>query len=281
MKLEDMVGRKVSPEPWAEGEKIPWDDPGFSERMLKEHLSQDHDMASRRGAMIDLHVSWIHETCLHGRPSRVLDLACGPGLYSQRLAQLGHRCIGIDFSPASIAHAQSQAAEAGLEIEYSCEDIRTAEYGDNFDLAMLVFGEFNMFRKNDAEQLFSRIHKALNSGGHVLLEPQTYHAIEKEGKGPACWHTEPAGLFSPDPHIWLDEHFWHDDCHASTTRYYIIDTQTGSVERYASTTQAYPDDDYDQLLSKAGFSAIKKFPSLTGSKDHQHEGLFTLMAKKA
>lgn len=123
MKLENLITREMPPKPWAEGEKIPWDDPGFSERMLKERLSQNHDMASRRQTMIDLHVSWINETCLHGRLSRILDLACGPGLYSQRLAQPGHACVGIDFSPASVAYAQSQAERAGLTISYVCGDM--------------------------------------------------------------------------------------------------------------------------------------------------------------
>ncbi|EOI1394309.1 hypothetical protein ACMGOD_005528 [Klebsiella oxytoca] len=32
----------------AEESKIPWDEPAFSQRMLANHLSQDHDWASRR-----------------------------------------------------------------------------------------------------------------------------------------------------------------------------------------------------------------------------------------
>ena len=43
--LLDLIRREAAPEPWAEGEKIPWDDPGFSRRMLEEHLSQAHDAA--------------------------------------------------------------------------------------------------------------------------------------------------------------------------------------------------------------------------------------------
>lgn len=33
-----------------------------------------------------------------GNPTRILDLGCGPGLYTSRLARLGHCCVGIDFS---------------------------------------------------------------------------------------------------------------------------------------------------------------------------------------
>ena len=47
------------------------------------------------------------------RGARVLDLGCGPGLYTTRLAKLGHTCVGIDFSPASIAYAKAEAEHYG------------------------------------------------------------------------------------------------------------------------------------------------------------------------
>jgi len=63
------------------------------------------------------------------------------------------------------------ALQAGLEIDYVCADIRAADFCDGFDLAMLVFGEFNVFTRDDAEQLLVKTYKALKPGGHVLLEP--------------------------------------------------------------------------------------------------------------
>ena len=97
MSLLEVAGRQPVGEPWVEGEKIPWHDPDFSERMLAEHLSQSHDAASRRFDRIDRHVAWIHRELLEGVPTRVLDLGCGPGLYTSRLARLEHECVGIDF----------------------------------------------------------------------------------------------------------------------------------------------------------------------------------------
>ena len=47
MKLLDVV-RRHPIEPWSGVHKIPWDEPEFSARMLREHLSQEHDAASRR-----------------------------------------------------------------------------------------------------------------------------------------------------------------------------------------------------------------------------------------
>ena len=79
MKLLDVIHRPVTPGPWTEGDNIPWDDPAFSQRMLKEHLSQAHDKASRRIDKVNLHVDWIHRRLLAGRATRILDLGCGPG----------------------------------------------------------------------------------------------------------------------------------------------------------------------------------------------------------
>lgn len=60
-----------------EERKIPWDEPAFSQRMLENHLSQEHDWASRRLAVIEQQVAWLAGQLPAG--ARILDLGCGPG----------------------------------------------------------------------------------------------------------------------------------------------------------------------------------------------------------
>ena len=55
--LLGIVNRAPKPAPWSEGDNIPWNDPDFSERMLVEHLSQEHDLASRKSETIDLNIT--------------------------------------------------------------------------------------------------------------------------------------------------------------------------------------------------------------------------------
>jgi len=102
LNLQQFMNRKPVPRPWAEADNIPWHDPKFSKRMLKEHLCQDHDRSSRRFSLIDKHVDWIHRSLLNGQPGHILDLGCGPGFYAVRLAELGHTVVGIDYSPSSM-----------------------------------------------------------------------------------------------------------------------------------------------------------------------------------
>lgn len=79
----------------AEESKIPWDEPAFSQRMLENHLSQEHDWASRRQTVIEQQVTWIasqlsmtplplnardHTRVVYHRfPQRSWEICSGPG----------------------------------------------------------------------------------------------------------------------------------------------------------------------------------------------------------
>jgi SAM-dependent methyltransferase len=280
LKLTDIIRRQSAPEPWAEGEKIPWDAPDFSRRMLDEHLSQEHDLASRRLEIIDKHVKWIHNQVLKGNPTRVLDLGCGPGLYTNRLARLGHRCVGIDFSPASIAYAREQAEEAGLECTYIQQDIRTVDYGDEYGLVMSIFGEFNVFRPGEARGILEKACRALAPKGLLLLEPHAFEVVVKLGEQPSSWYSAEKGLFSEEPHLNLQENFWDTEDNVAIQRYYIIDAATGEVTCHSSSTQAYTNEEYRSLLAECGFGTVVFYPSLGGSAGSPEGDLMGILSQK-
>jgi SAM-dependent methyltransferase len=280
IKILDLVERKTVPEPWVEGDNIPWSEPGFSERMLKEHLSQAHDMASRRFEVVENHIEWIHHELLKGKKSKILDLGCGPGFYTSRLAKLGHECVGVDYSPASIKYAAEQAGEEKLSCNYLHEDIRKADFGTKFDLIMLIFGELNVFRPVDAAAILKKANHALCEDGIVLLEPHSFDAVKCIGEQASSWYSAKSGLFSDKPHICLDESFWDGQSSTATKRYFIIDASTGDVDRYATTYQAYTEQQYRSLLKECGFEAIEFYPSLGKTKGKYQNDLIAIVAKK-
>lgn len=262
MRLLDIVQRESPPQPWAEGDNIPWHDPAFSARMLGEHLSQEHDLASRRAVTIERQVAWIHQAVLAGVPSRILDLGCGPGFYSHRLAALGHTCSGIDYSPASIAYARQQTELQGSACTFALGDIRHAAYGTGYDLVLLLYGEFNVFRPEHARQIVSKARAALCPGGFLLLEPHTLAAVEQQGRGDATWYSSQSGLFSAKPHLMLMDHAWDAARQTATIRYYLLDAADADVTRFAQTMQGYSENEYRALLTDHGFQSIAIYPGL-------------------
>ncbi len=280
MNLLNLAHRTSPPEPWAEGDKIPWHDPDFSRRMLREHLSQAHDAASRRTTIIEEHVEWIQRVVLHNRASRVLDLGCGPGLYSSRLAQRGHTCVGIDFSPASIEYAREVARSRQLACDYRLNDLRHADYGTGYDLAMFIYGELNPFRPAEARQILRKAHAALSDGGRLLLEVSTFEAVRRQGLQHSTWQTLQQGLFSDRPHVVLFESFWNEAQAVAIERYYSIDAETNEVTPYSISTQAYTDEQYRYLLQAAGFVDSTSYPSLIGQPDERQPDFIAMVASK-
>jgi SAM-dependent methyltransferase len=281
LNLLDIVRRQTQPGPWEEGEKIPWNDPAFSQRMLKEHLSQEHDTASRCFEIVDGQVQWLHDLVLGRKPTRILDLGCGPGLYTSRLAKLGHRCVGIDFSPASIAYAKQQAAELRLDCTYIEQDLRAADYGTGYGLVMLIYGEFNVFRPEKAREILAKVYRALKPGGFLLLEPHTYEKVCDMGAQPASWYTAESGLFSDKPYLYLEESMWDAENQVTIKHYYIIDAATNDVTRHPETVQAYTDNQYLSMLRTCGFGDVLMDPSFDGQIWTATTGLILVLAQKA
>jgi SAM-dependent methyltransferase len=250
--LEWLIHRDRKTAAW---QKIPWHDADFSRRMLRVHLSQVHDLASRRLSIIDQQVDWIHHKVLQAQPATVLDLGCGPGLYIDRLVRWGHTCKGIDISPASIAYARQEHAG-----EYVLGDVRSVDFGAGYDLVAMIYGELNAFAPDDARRIVEKAHEALRAGGRLLLEVSPYAAVVDLGAQPATWHTAEGGLFSDDPYLCLEESRFEVD--RAITDYYVFGSGADEPQRYTTMHQAYTDDEYRHLLG--AFRQVTRYPSLTG-----------------
>lgn len=267
MNIADIINRTSPPAPWVDGEKIPWNDPDLSARILSSHLSQDTDWASRRFEFVDRQVAWINGQLKAN--SRILDLGCGPGFYTQRLCALGHSCVGVDFSPASIEYAAGKAKEMQTpeeQMRYVLADIREYQPDGLFDCVMMIFGEINVFTAEDARRIFTLAYNALKPGGLFVLEGHTFAAVKETGSSPTLWwHAkEGEGVLAERPHLCLQENFWDEKNRIATTRYFIIDGEN-NVERFSSSMTAYRDADYNNILEETGFKrpiklSVKKWP---------------------
>ncbi|OMF85011.1 hypothetical protein BK147_32520 [Paenibacillus sp. FSL R7-0337] len=91
---------------WQRSVEPLWNDGHISKQMLEAHLNPDWEAASRRHSDIDCSVKWLSRLIPPG--SRILDLGCGPGLYTKRLFEQGYNVTGLDFSRRSIAYVFTQ-----------------------------------------------------------------------------------------------------------------------------------------------------------------------------
>ena len=100
---------------------------------------------------------------------KCLDVGCGGGLLSERIARLGALVTGIDITKNSIKAAKIHAQKFGLNINYFNTDVSSflKKYpSKKFDL--VVASEVIEHLDNRA-QFFQEISKLLNNGGILIL----------------------------------------------------------------------------------------------------------------
>jgi len=277
--LDDLICRQAKD--FDNGLEIPWTDPEFSRRILKEQLNQDNDIASRRIKAVDKQVQFIHHQLLMAKKTTILDLGCGPGLYSHRLAELGHRCTGIDISPAPIRYAKEIAGKESLNCTFIQDDFLKTDLGSDFGFAMLIFGDFNALHRADGKRLIDRIFHALKPGGIFLLEGLTMDGTKEIGEREPAWLTAESGIFSDNPYLYLEKCSWNEQDQLATANYYIIESESGHLTHYRQRYFAYTDDDYQELLYSAGFESVEFYPGFGAGSSDFADDLVMIVARKA
>ncbi|MEW5960995.1 MAG: methyltransferase domain-containing protein [Chloroflexota bacterium] len=259
--------RPEQPQPWTQGGNLPWDEPGFSERMLREHLDESHGAASRANAERRRQIEWLWERLALQPGSRVFDVTCGPGLYAVELARRGCRVTGIDFSPASLAYARDLAKSEGVADRCEWVDLDVRQMGERyrlagFEAAILLYGQLAVFPQAEAQTLLGRIAESLRPGGRLAVELLDQARVDKTNS--TWWFTDETGLWGERPFLHLGERFWHEAEAISIERYSIIHLETGALTEVTLCDQTYAVATMVGMLKQAGFESIEVQPAWAG-----------------
>jgi len=280
------IYQRQPPVPWQERDNLPWDEPAFSERMLREHLDQSHGAASRRFPELRAQVQRMLEWLRLPPGAHLLDVTCGPGLYAAEFARAGLVVTGVDFSPASIRYAREHCA--GLPCEFIQGDVRQLDFSKlaqsgpafdpaasdaaafdtaafdagAFDAAIYIYGQFTVLRPAESRDLLRRIQEALKPGAPILLEVLDYRHFDKTNSN--WWYTDNSGLWGDSPYLSLGERVFDAEQQASVERYYILNLETGELQTYGLADQAYTVTQMKKMLKDAAFEQVTLHRSWDG-----------------
>lgn len=254
--------RPERPAAWEGGGNLPWNEPAFSERMLREHLDELHGAASRNSAERSLQIDWLWQRLALAPGQRVLDLTCGPGLYAVPLAERGCLVTGVDFSPASIRYARELAARQGVadRCTFIEQDVRTVAIEPAaFDAALFLYGQLAVFPRHEAAALLRRMANALRPGGVVCIELLDQEKVDKAES--TWWFTDEAGLWGDATFISLGERFWNAEEALSIERYYTLHLESGRLDEIVLCDQTYSVEEMKTMLEQAGLASVVVYPA--------------------
>jgi len=275
--ISEILKYSAKPRPFEPGEPRFWDDPHISKGMLEAHLNPDNDAASRKHATIDKDVANLLSSGFLKPGDRVLDLGCGPGLYCCRLAEKGLKMTGVDISERSLDYARHYAEKKGLAIDYRLMNFFDIDFSDEFDVIIQTHGELNTFSDEKLNELLSRLHRALKSGGLLIFDLTTRGVRMKVGLGNR-WYASDSGYWRPGPHLVLEQGYDYPEDDIWLNQYIVINDERAFV--YRLWFHDYTLDTICPVLEKAGFKIAHAWNDLTGTPYEEGGDNITIVVKK-
>lgn len=113
---------------------------------------------------------------------RIIDIGCGPGDLSRKLANRGGEITGVDLSKEFIDYCKNLEDTMKDNIEYFCMDASNLSklYGKTYNLAVMDMVFINISNRKTIGNIFKETYKILGDNGRVIFS--TLHPIQMYNK---------------------------------------------------------------------------------------------------
>ena len=259
MNIKKLIKAAQKPEIYSPGTALMWVDEYISTQLLETHLSQDIELASRKETTISSTVEWILGK-VPGDRLNILDLGCGPGLYTEKLAELEHLVTGMDYSSNSIRYAEDSARRKKLNISYRQQDYLELKEENRYDLILLIFTDFGVLNPKQRKTLLDNIYRALKPGGTFIFDVLNEKS-EVHDSGSQDWEMSEKGFWRNTPYLALTESFYYEQQNVTLNQHIIIE-EDGKTEIYRFWIHTFSGSDLDAITSSAGFRSAECYDSV-------------------
>jgi SAM-dependent methyltransferase len=256
-----------------------WTDPHISEQMLRFHLDGTIDLSSRRTESIETATQWMKTTFGLDHGARVLDLGCGPGLYTIRLARAGAHVTGVDFSARSIAHARAAARREGVGVTYVQDDYFSWDTDERFDLVTLIFCDYCPLAPHQRRALLDRVARWLAPDGAFLFDVCSVRGLEQRNESAMYAQSLMDGFWSPRPYFGFLNTFVYPEARVTLDRYEIVEED--GARTFYNWLQHFDPGSLRDELAASGFEVETLLGDVTGLPFDPNGPEFAVVARIA
>jgi ubiquinone/menaquinone biosynthesis C-methylase UbiE len=116
-------------------------------------------------------------TNFHRSGQKIIDLACGTGNTTIPFAKRGYQAVGIDISGEMLAKAREKAAQEGIDVTFSQQDMCQLKVDFQADIVTCYQDGLNyLLSSDDLKTVFARVGEHLAPTGLFIFD---LNAVEK------------------------------------------------------------------------------------------------------
>lgn len=210
---------------------------------------------------------------------KLLDLACGTGELSTRLAEEGYEVTGVDLSTAMLTVAREKAERKGHSLFLVEQDMSELEGLGEYDIIGIFCDSLNYLpAEKDVIRTFERVQLHLKQGGLFLFD---VHSLYKMN-----------ALFLDQTYAYNGEeisYIWqcYEGEHAHSVEheltFFKLDHTTDQYDRYDELhrQRTFPTEQYEKWLLDSGFELLRVTADFCDAKPgEQSERIFFTTRKK-
>jgi SAM-dependent methyltransferase len=253
-----------------------WTDKYISKQMLKFHLDLTNDAASRNEKTIVSTVNWIND--IIPKKSSVIDLGCGPGLYTEKLSRMHHTVTGIDISKRAITYATKSAVRNKLTIQYYHQNYLQKLSHGKFEVAMCIYCDFGALTNEEQVIFLQNVSDNLCDNGILILDVFANNLSNTKKEEKKWDYCKSNGFFSNKPHYILYECKFFKDANAWGTRNVII--EKNKIKEFITWDTMYTEESIATLLMNNGFNLEEIRTDLVQKNEFTTNDVFFVKARK-
>ncbi|WP_018661382.1 class I SAM-dependent DNA methyltransferase [Heyndrickxia acidiproducens] len=198
-------------------------------------------------------LDWVKEEQRrhHTEGRRVLDLACGTGELSIRLAKSGYDVTGVDLSEDMLAVASEKAIESGTPVTLLQQNMCALSGLHDFDIVTIFCDSFNYLgTEAEVEAALKNVFNALKPGGLFLFDVHSIYKMDEVFQN----HTF-ADNGREVSYIWNSFPGEHPHSVEHDLSFFVLDEATGKYDRFEELhkQRTFAVEVYQNWLAEAGF----------------------------
>ena len=181
---------------------------------------------------------------------RVLDVPCGDGRLTVRLAGLGYRAIGIDLAVGELERGRRAAAEAGVDATFAAGDLRALPEVGPVDAIVSWGNSFGYLLPDQTAASLAAMRRLLRAGGRLVLESLTVAESLLVGGVKTTAEREFGG-------VRMTAHNHYRPSESRLESDYVFEDENGTTEHARAAHHVHTTGEVVRMLRAAGFSEVE------------------------